>query len=168
MQQPGLALMSLVLTSACQLHFFRANCRSSNGLDSVAACRDIAYGNGWLVACSLVHMGLAVVLVRSHGAVGLIAADAVNMALRIAFCLAFVARHFRGVPSFKLTGLFPSRAALTALAAASLVCLAADSVLFKGTALPKNLQVCHCRTPESKPFLQVDSCASHSAGRIQA
>ena len=111
---------------------------------SVSACRDVAYGNGWLVACSLVHMGLAVVLVKSHGAVGLIAADAANMVLRIAFCLVFVARHFRGVKSFQLRGLFPSRGALGALAAASLVCLAADSVLFNGTALPEALQVWHC------------------------
>ena len=93
------------------------------------------------------HMGLAVVLVRSHGAVGLIAADAANMVLRIAFCLVFVAWHFRGIGSFQLRDLFPSRAALSALAAASLICLAADSVLFKGTALPKGLQVCHhCMT----------------------
>ena len=113
----------------------------------MAACRDVAYGNGWLVACSLVHMGLAVVLVRSHGAVGLIAADAVNMVLRIAFCLVFVARHFRGVQSFQLMGLFPSSAALTALAAASMVCLASDSVLFKGTALPQSLQVCTIAFP---------------------
>ena len=98
------------------------------------------------MACSLVHMGLAVVLVRSQGAVGLIAADAVNMVLRIAFCLAFVTRHLRGVTSFQLRDLFPSRAALSALTAASMVCLAADSVLFKGTALPRSLQVCHSCT----------------------
>ena len=121
-----------------------AECTSSSVLTLVAASRDIAYGNGWLVACSLVHMGLAVVLVRSQGAVGLIAADAANMVLRIAFCLVFVARHFRGIRSFQLRELFPSGAAVSALAAASMVCLASDSVLFKGTALPESLQVCHC------------------------
>lgn len=113
----------------------------------VYARRDIAIGNGWLVACSAVHMGLACILVKSHGAVGLIGADAVNMVLRIGFCLIFVARHFRGVRGFKLRALFPSKAALSALAAASMVCLAADSVLFEGTALPKTLQVCPNEAP---------------------
>ena len=88
------------------------------------------------MACSLIHMGLAVLLVKPHGAVGLIAADAVNMVLRIAFCLAFVARHFRAVKGFRLQGLLPSTAAFAILAAASAVCLTADSILFKGAALP--------------------------------
>ena len=88
------------------------------------------------MACSLIHMGLAVLLVKPHGAVGLIAADAVNMVLRIAFCLAFVARHFRAVKGFRLQGLLPSAATFAILAAASAVCLAADSILFKGAALP--------------------------------
>ena len=112
-----------------------------------AACRDISVGNAWLVACSLIHMGLAMLLVKPHGAVGLIAADAVNMVLRIAFCLAFVARHFRAVKGFRLQGLLPSRAAFAILAAASAVCLAADSILFKGAALPSALQVGHLVLP---------------------
>ena len=112
-------------------------------------CRDIASGNGWLVACSLVHMGLAVLLVKPHGALGLIAADSVNMLLRIGFCLVFVAKHFKGIKGFQLRGLFPSGAALSALAAASGVCLAADSVLFGGTALPKDLQVRALHPPNS-------------------
>ncbi len=107
-----------------------------------AAYRDIASGSGWLVACSLVHMGLAVLLMRGHGALGLIAADSVNMLLRIGFCLVFVTKHFRGIRGFRLRSLFPSGAALSALAAASIVCLAADSILFRGSALPKDLQVC--------------------------
>lgn len=145
--QIGLALARLYLPAS----------RSSSAHGYVSACRDIAYGNGWLVACSLVHMGLVVVLVRSHGAVGLIAADAANMVLRIAFCLVSVARHFRDVESFQLKDLFPSRAALSALAAASLVCLAADNVLFKGTALPKSLQVCTVSSVRS-PFLNPFPC----------
>ena len=99
------------------------------------------------MACSLVHMGLAVLLVKPHGAVGLIAADAVNMVLRIAFCLAFVARHFRAVKGFRLQGLLPSTAAFAILAAASAVCLTADSILFKGAALPIALRVWHLGLP---------------------
>lgn len=114
-----------------------------------AVCRDIGIGNAWLVACSLIHMGLAVLLVKPHGAVGLIAADAVNMVLRIAFCLAFVARHFRAVKGFRLQGLLPSRATFAILAAASAVCLAADSILFKGAASPVALQVWHPRLPSA-------------------
>ena len=95
------------------------------------------------MACSLIHMGLAVLLVKPHGAVGLIAADAVNMVLRIAFCLAFVAKHFRAVKGFRLQGLLPSAAAFGILAAAAAVCLAANSILFKGAALPFALQVWH-------------------------
>ena len=110
------------------------------------------------MACSLVHMGLAVVLVRSAGAVGLIAADAANMVLRIAFCLVFVARRFRGASNLQLKDLFPSRAALSALAAASVVCLAADCVLFQGTALPRSLQVRHCCTVRCIFHLILHTC----------
>ena len=86
-------------------------------------------------------MGLAVLLVKPHGALGLIAADSVNMLLRIGFCLEFVAKRFERIKGFRLRSLFPSGAALSALAAAFMVCLAADSILFGGTALPEALQV---------------------------
>lgn len=100
------------------------------------SCRDVTLSNAWLVVCSGVHLALAVALVRSHGAVGLILADAANMALRIAYCLHFTGRHFAAVPGHTLHGLFPSRGALTALAAAAAACLASNGVFLGGLGLP--------------------------------
>ena len=90
----------------------------------------------WLVVCSGVHLALAAALVRSHGAVGLIAADSVNMALRIAYCLRFISRHFSAVPGHALRDLFPSSNTLLAMGAASMVVLASNALWLGGLGLP--------------------------------
>ncbi len=90
----------------------------------------------WLVVCSGIHLALATALVRSHGAIGLIAADSVNMALRILYCLHFIGRHFAAVPGHSLRGLFPSRGTLLALAAAFAVVLGSNGVFLGGMGLP--------------------------------
>jgi hypothetical protein len=102
----------------------------------VLARRDITLSNVWLVVCSGIHLALAAALVRSHGAVGLIAADSVNMALRIAYCLRFISHHFVAVPGHTLRNLFPSRKTLLALAAASAAVLASNALLLGGLGLP--------------------------------
>lgn len=54
------------------------------------------------MACSGVHLGLAVGLVQAWGAVGLIIADSANMAMRVAYCLRFIRAHFAGVRGHSL------------------------------------------------------------------
>lgn len=51
---------------------------------------------------------------------GLIAADCVNMVLRIAFSLAYTRRLFTAVPSFRIAAFVPTTSVLVALAAAFL------------------------------------------------
>ena len=100
-------------------------------------CRDITASNLWLLACSGVHLALAVGLVRAWGTVGLIAADMANMAMRIAYCLRFTQAHFAGVRGHSLRGLFPTCGTLRALLGASCVTLLSSSAILGGTAGPK-------------------------------
>ena len=102
------------------------------GLLLAAACRDITASNLWLMACSGVHLALAVGLVQAWGAVGLIAADMANMAMRIAYCLHFVRAHFAGVRGHSFRGLFPTAGTLTALLAASCVTLLSSRACLGG------------------------------------
>ncbi|BDA46912.1 probable protein RFT1 homolog [Coccomyxa sp. Obi] len=104
---------------------------------ATARSRDITVSNVWLVVCSGVHLALAVALVRTQGAVGLIAADSLNMVLRIAYCLYFIRRHFSAVPGHSLRDLFPSRGTLLALCAASAVTLGSNILFLGGLGLPR-------------------------------
>lgn len=88
---------------------------------SVANARQLAASNAWLVAFTAAHAGLSIAAVRAGGAAGLIAADSVNMLLRIAYCLAFTRARFRAVPGFRLRHLLPSSATVSALAAAAAI-----------------------------------------------
>ncbi len=92
--------------------------------------------NVWLVLCSGVHLALAVALVRTQGAVGLIAADSLNMVLRIAYCLHFIRRHFAAVPGHSLRALFPSSRTFLALCAAMAVTLGSNILFLGGLGLP--------------------------------
>lgn len=85
---------------------------------SVATQRQLQRINLWLVAFSALHLGASAGAVWAWGAAGLILADAANMAVRIAYCAAFVTARFRGVPGFALRKLLPARATLGALAGA--------------------------------------------------
>ena len=90
------------------------------------ACREVVESNVWLVACSGVHLALAIALVQALGAVGLIIADMANMGLRIAYCLRFLSRT---LPRQSLRALFPESATLAALALAPALTLASNALL---------------------------------------
>lgn len=114
--------------------------------------------NVWLVVCSGVHLALAMVLVRTQGAVGLIAADSLNMALRIAYCLHFIRHHFAAVPGHSLRDLFPSRGTLLALCAASAVTLGSNVLFLGGLGLPRWVAIT-AGTATRGPFKDLPSSA---------
>ncbi|PRW57113.1 RFT1-like protein [Chlorella sorokiniana] len=100
---------------------------------SVANARQLAASNAWLVAFTAVHAGLSIAAVRTGGAARLIAADGVNMLLRIAYCLAFTGDRFSSVPGFRLRQLLPSGATVGALAVAAAVTGASRLLLLPGS-----------------------------------
>jgi oligosaccharide translocation protein RFT1 len=91
---------------------------------AVASPAELAAANGALGAASVAHLALCAAGVAHGGALGLLLADAANMAARIAYCLRFAARHFAGAPGgavYSARGLAPGRATLAALAGAAAV-----------------------------------------------
>lgn len=103
---------------------------------AVADARQLHASNLALVGFTAAHAGLSAVAVQRAGALGLIAADAANMALRIAYCLAFARRRFAGsVPGFSPRQLLPSGATGGALAAAAAVTCASRVALMPGSSL---------------------------------
>lgn len=71
-----------------------------------------------LVAFAGCHVGLSNIMVQRAGAIGLIGADCVNMAARIAFSAILLSRLTANVSSFSLRSLYPSRTTLVAMIAA--------------------------------------------------
>jgi oligosaccharide translocation protein RFT1 len=91
---------------------------------AVASPAELAAANGALGAASAAHLALCAAGVARGGALGLLLADAANMAARIAYCLRFAARHFAAAPGgagYSARGLAPGRATLAALAGAAAV-----------------------------------------------
>lgn len=84
-----------------------------------ANSRQLVHINVGLVAFAGAHMALSGFLVRLGGASGLIAADSINMLLRIAFSLAYV--RILSAGHARLTAFLPSRGSLAALSAASVI-----------------------------------------------
>lgn len=115
---------------ALHLPLLAANGIMEAFVHAVADARELHAVNAWLVVFTATHAGLSIVAVRAGGASGLIAADAANMALRIAYCAAFARRRFaRAVPGFRLRQLLPSGATAAALGAAAVVTSASRVVL---------------------------------------
>ena len=100
---------------------------------AVATPAQLGASNAWLVGFSAAHVALSVGLVGRLGARGLIAADAGNMALRIAYSLWFVARHGGGPGGpGGLAGLFPGPRALGAYLLAFAATTASNVALLGG------------------------------------
>lgn len=103
---------------------------------AVAGERELRRNNAALAAISVVHIALSVAGVGAAGAIGLLAADAANMALRIAYCLRFAAAHFRGAPGgFGAARLVPAPATALALLATLAVTSASRVVMLPETSL---------------------------------
>lgn len=90
----------------------------------VNAVRDhgaLSQSNYMMVVLSIGHMALSIVLSRWLGPFGLLAADAVNMALRITYSCSHIHVYFRQVEGFRLTSLMPRGKTLSVCAMAGLV-----------------------------------------------
>lgn len=112
---------------------------------AVLDARALQRANAALVALGAAHAAASLALVRARGAVGLIAADALNMALRIALSLHLARGYFSagsgkagggkaggGSGAFKARALLPSGGALAALAAAGAAAAASERALLAG------------------------------------
>lgn len=108
---------------ACYVPLLALNGTLEAFVHSVASEVQLRRINAWLVAFAAAHVALALVGLRSAGALGLIAADAAGMTLRIAYALRFAAAHFAPVPGYSLRQLSPRPRTLAAYAtAAALTC----------------------------------------------
>ncbi|XP_021716459.1 protein RFT1 homolog isoform X1 [Chenopodium quinoa] len=77
-------------------------------LHAVADENQLKRSNKSLVVFSLIYVILNILLVRSAGALGLIFANATNMALRIAYSAVFIKQYFQGSSSFSFRSCLPS------------------------------------------------------------
>ena len=104
-------------------------------LHGVADQKNLLKNNVALILASLAHMGLSVAAVRTHGAAGLLAADGINMMLRIAYSCIFVNGYFKEVcGGWRGVGLAPSLRIISALALASALSRASEAVFLRGEA----------------------------------
>ncbi|KAL6780894.1 hypothetical protein ACKKBG_A08910 [Auxenochlorella protothecoides x Auxenochlorella symbiontica] len=90
-----------------------------------AGRRQLARANAALAALSVAHVAALLALTAALGTLGTLAADAVNMAGRVLYCLAWVRRELGVAPA----GLWPRAGTLRALAVAALATSAARLLL---------------------------------------
>ncbi|XP_028797853.1 protein RFT1 homolog isoform X2 [Neltuma alba] len=77
-------------------------------LHAVASESQLKRSNDSLLVFSLIYIILNVVLIRLAGAVGLIVANSMNMALRILYSAIFIKNYFQGSSSFSFHSCLPS------------------------------------------------------------
>lgn len=82
---------------------------------AVADEHNLHRANAALLVISLIHIAASVMGVVKAGAIGLVIADSINMALRIGYCLYFSKRHFALVARFGVADLVPTRKTLMML-----------------------------------------------------
>ncbi|GFR48691.1 hypothetical protein Agub_g10647, partial [Astrephomene gubernaculifera] len=99
---------------------------------AVLDARGLQQSNMLLLVFSGAHLAACVVLVQQYGALGLVAADSVNMLLRIAYSAWCIRRFFRPLPSFSLQrDLLPAPPTLAAFAAAAAVAAASNRLIMR-------------------------------------
>lgn len=102
---------------------------------AVADQRGLHQANMVLVVVSVLHMGLSVVSVNTAGAAGLLVADAINIALRIFYCLWFIGIFFNGIGGLRAVTLLPKQGTRVTLMASLILTLASQAVFLpEGTA----------------------------------
>ncbi|XP_019240901.1 PREDICTED: protein RFT1 homolog isoform X4 [Nicotiana attenuata] len=77
-------------------------------LHAVANEIQLKRSNDSLLVFSLIYVVLNVSLIRSAGAIGLILANSLNMALRISYSAIFIRNYFQGSSSFSFRSCLPS------------------------------------------------------------
>ncbi|XP_077242964.1 uncharacterized protein LOC143883503 isoform X2 [Tasmannia lanceolata] len=111
-----------VTTAACIFVFWLQGLKSSNPyaqaflihgtseafVHAVANESQLKQSNDSLLIFSGIYILLNILLVRSAGAVGLIAANSLNMILRIMYSRRFIKHYFRDSPSFAFRQCLPS------------------------------------------------------------
>ena len=122
---------------------------------AVASPAELARANAWLIAFAGAHLAAAVSLVSGYGAVGLIVADGISMAARIAYSLAFIRARLAGSgsagrPAGALQGLLLTKQTLAVFAAAGLLATASNVVLLGGPAQLGGA----CQVWQGRPFVQ--------------
>ena len=95
---------------------------------AVADQRGLHRANIALVIISILHMALSVGAVKAAGAAGLLIADAVNMVLRITYCLMFAATFFREIGGLGALNLLPRNRTRAALVASLGITLASQAI----------------------------------------
>uniref|UniRef100_A0A0E0EBA4 Protein RFT1 homolog n=1 Tax=Oryza meridionalis TaxID=40149 RepID=A0A0E0EBA4_9ORYZ len=93
-------------TVILRYYCFYIICLAMNGtseafLHAVANEDKLKQSNDMLLLFSAIYIVLNVVLIKSAGAVGLIAANSINMLLRITYSAAFIKDYFKGSFSFR-------------------------------------------------------------------
>ncbi|KAF2922846.1 uncharacterized protein [Oryza sativa Japonica Group] len=93
-------------TVILRYYCFYVICLAMNGtseafLHAVANEDKLKQSNDMLLLFSAIYIVLNVVLIKSAGAVGLIAANSINMLLRITYSAAFIKDYFKGSFSFR-------------------------------------------------------------------
>jgi oligosaccharide translocation protein RFT1 len=117
---------------------------------AAARRRDIRRANVVLVAFSLAHLLVAVLLVRLLGTLGLILADAGAMALRIAYCLAYLRRECARAPGCDLRSLLPDARSAAALGCAACATLLSAGALMRGAGAPRAVRrACEALLPDA-------------------
>ncbi|XP_042374316.1 protein RFT1 homolog isoform X2 [Zingiber officinale] len=77
-------------------------------LHAIANERQIQKSNNLMFVFSGIYVALNIIMVRSAGAIGLIAANSLNMFSRIIYSLVFINNYFQVSPSFSLSRCLPS------------------------------------------------------------
>ncbi|KAG2486826.1 hypothetical protein HYH03_014509 [Edaphochlamys debaryana] len=96
---------------------------------AVLDARGLRASNAVLAAASGLHLAACVGLVGRAGALGLVAADGINMVVRIAYSAWCICSFFKPLPAFTLSRLLPARATLAAFAAAAALAAASNWAL---------------------------------------
>ncbi|CAK9139933.1 unnamed protein product [Ilex paraguariensis] len=77
-------------------------------LHAVATENQLKRSNDSLLVFSLIYLVMNVLLIRSAGAVGLIAANSLNMSFRIIYSAVFIRHYFQDSSSFSFRSCLPS------------------------------------------------------------
>lgn len=77
-------------------------------LHAVATKDQLYSSNIFMIICSVSYIVLNIILLRLAGIVGLIAANSINMSLRIIYSAVFIRQYFQNSSTFEFRGCLPS------------------------------------------------------------
>jgi len=119
-------------------------------LHGVASESYLHKNNLVLVVGSLFHLGISITAVKSHGAMGLLVADSINMLLRIGYCLLFSQTYFAKIGGRSRVRILPSLQTVLILLLSLIVTKLSQIIL-----LPETLSAYDVSLLQLKPFLLI-------------